>query len=325
LILYLSYKSIEAKLESEMVGDRPESTNLPNRGQAAVADIISALDRVDGKLAAREQRVADYVRQNIDQISTMTIAELASAADVSTPTVIRFCRSLGCDGFKEFKLRLAQNLAVSLQYIQADVGDEAPATDNALDRVLSAIYATANVMRQQLDTERLEQAKKAIIGCRQLLIAGIGGGSSMLAQEAANRFFRLGIAATAVNDSYIIQMRSATLGPGDVLLLFSASGETDAIVGAAKVAEAYGATTICVSRPYTRLASAVSIPIEVDLPENPDIFKPTASRYAYLAILDTLAMSVAYETKDATSENLRRIRSSLTAYHGRTGPQPLGD
>ena len=87
-----------------MVDDREDNSGLPTRGQAAVADIISALERVDGALAAREQRVADYVRQNIDQISTMTIAELAAAAEVSTPTVIRFCRSLGCDGFKEFKL-----------------------------------------------------------------------------------------------------------------------------------------------------------------------------------------------------------------------------
>ncbi|MCV0425630.1 MAG: MurR/RpiR family transcriptional regulator [Roseibium sp.] len=300
-------------------------TELPNRGQAAVADLISALERVDGQLAAREQRVADYVKANIDSISTMTIAELAGAADVSTPTVIRFCRSLGCDGFKEFKLRLAQNLAVSLQYIQADVGEEPANVENALDHVLAAIYATTNVMRKQLDPRQLEGAKAAIIGCKQLLVAGMGGGSSVLAQEGANRFFRLGITTMAVNDSYILQMRAATLRPDDTLLLFSASGETDAIVAAAKVAGAYGARTICISKPGTRLADVVSIPIVVDLPEDPHIFKPTATRYAFLAILDAIAMSVAYETRDETTENLRRIRSSLTAYHGRTGPQPLGD
>ena len=300
-------------------------TELPNRGQAAVADLISALDRVDGQLAAREQRVADYVKANIDSISTMTIAELAGAADVSTPTVIRFCRSLGCDGFKEFKLRLAQNLAVSLQYIQADVGEEPANVENALDHVLAAIYATTNVMRKQLDPVQLEAAKAAIIGCKQLLVAGMGGGSSMLAQEGATRFFRLGITTMSVSDSYILQMRAATLGPEDTLLLFSASGETDAIVGAAKVAAAYGAKTICISKPNTRLAEVVSIPIVVDLPEDPHIFKPTATRYSFLAILDAIAMSVAYETRDETTENLRRIRSSLTAYHGRTGPQPLGD
>jgi DNA-binding MurR/RpiR family transcriptional regulator len=57
----------------------------------------------------------------------------------------------------------------------------------------------------------------------------------------------------------------------------------------------------------------------------PDVLKPTASRYDYLLIVDALAMAVARERSNETTENLRRIRASLTAYHGRTGPQPLGD
>ncbi|WP_208999062.1 MurR/RpiR family transcriptional regulator [Roseibium sediminis] len=298
---------------------------LPTRGQAKVPDVISALNRMDGQLAAREQRVADFVRQRIDSISSMSIADVAEAANVSTPTVIRFCRSLGCDGFKEFKLRLAQNLAVSLQYLHPVPDHQTPTVEQALDRVLSAIYGTANAMRQQIDPAAMERSAHAIVNCRQLLTAGIGGGSSMLAEEAANRFFRLGIPSTPTSDSYMLQMRAATLGSDDALLLFSASGETDAIVGAAQVARGYSATTIAVTRPGSRLANVATHPITMDLPEDPNIFKPTASRYAYLAMLDTLAMMVATQKPDATRENLRKIRASLTAYHGRTGPQPLGD
>lgn len=300
-------------------------SDLPDRGRTAVPDVISALRAHDGKLAAQEQRVADYIKDHLEEISSLTIAELASKTKVSKPTVIRFCRSLGCEGFREFKLRLVQNLAVSLQYLDAPVDGETPSADSAIDTVLSALYATANVMRQQLDPRRLDEAKQAIIDCGQLLIAGIGGGSSMLASEAENRLFRLGVACNSVSDSYMLQMRAATLGDGDALLLISASGEADAIVSSAKIAQAYGATTICITRPHTRLAASVDIAIEIELPEDADIFKPTASRYAQLAIVDALAMSVARDIPDQTKENLRRIRASLTAYHGRTGPQPLGD
>lgn len=298
---------------------------LPNRGRAAVPDVISALRAHDGRLASREQKVADYVKDHLEEISTLTITELAQVTGVSKPTVIRFCRTLGCEGFREFKLRLAQNLAVSLPYLDAQYSAESKGTDTAIDEVLSALYATANIMRQQLDSQRLDEAKRAIIDCGQLLIVGIGGGSSTLASEAENRFFRLGIACNSVSDSYTLQMRAATLSVGDVLLLISASGEVDAMVGAAKIALAYGATTICITRPHTRLAACVDIAIEIELPEDTDIFKPTASRYAHLSILDALAMSVARDRPDKTKESLRRIRASLTAYHGRTGPQPLGD
>lgn len=297
----------------------------PHKGRSGITDVISVLADRDGKFAAQEQKVANYVKAHLEEISSIAIGDLAEKCGVSKPTVIRFCRTLGCEGFREFKLRLAQNLAVSLQYLSASPDQSAFGSDTALDQVLSALYETANTMRKQIDTAALETAKEALLETRQTLCAGIGGGSATVAHEAANRFFRLGIPSFFTSDSYVLQMRAATLGPGDVLLLISASGEADAIVSAADIATGYGATTICITKPGTRLANSAGIAILVDTPEDPDIFKPTASRYAHLALVDALAMSVAQHNSKKATENLRRIRASLTAYHGRTGPQPLGD
>lgn len=289
------------------------------------ADLISILRRMDGSFAAQEQKVADYVLENLNAISSMTIGELADKCGVSKPTVVRFCRSIGCEGYRDFKLLLAQNVAVSAQYLFGEADDQSNSGNSTLDQVLGAVFATLNAMRGQVDVEKLELAKAGILGKRQILFAGIGGGSSTIAHEASNRFFRLGIPSFFVNDSYVLQMRAAALGPEDVLFLVSASGEADAIVGAVEVANGYGATTISVTKPETRLALQSKISIHTDLLEDSDIYKPTASRYAHLAIIDTLAMMVAQEMSSDTKENLRRIRASLTAYHGRTGPQPLGD
>lgn len=292
--------------------------------QGAV-DLISNLRQLHGSFAAREQKVADFVSAHLEEISAMTIAELAGAAGVSTPTVVRFCRTMGCDGFREFKLRLAQNLAVSLQYLAPSHRDAPEGGVSAVDQILGALYATVNVMRQQLDPARMDAAVTALASAGQIVVAGVGGGSTMVAQEAANRLFRLGIPAVAVSDSYLLQMRAATLRRGDVLLLVSTSGEAAEIANAAGIAGGYGATTIAITRPGSCLAQEASVVIEADLPEDPDILKPTASRYAHLVIVDALAMSVAQVRSAETTENLRRIRASLTAYHGRTGPQPLGD
>lgn len=293
-------------------------------GHAAV-DVISNLRKADGQLSAREQKVADFVSGNLERISGMTIAEVAKACDVSTPTVVRFCRTMGCDGFREFKIRLAQNLAVSLQYL--DVGDrpESETSSGFLDQVIGALSASLNVMRKQLDGDVFEAAKDHIAGASTVLVGGVGGGSSMLAQEASNRLFRLGVPTVAVSDSYLLQMRAATLSKSDVMLLISSSGEADEIVSAAEIAAGYGAATLAITKSGSTLARSVDCALQIDLPEDPDIYKPTASRYAYLVIIDALAMAVAQLRSDHTTENLRRIRASLTAYHGRTGPQPLGD
>lgn len=300
-------------------------TNAEFEAGKGAVDLISNLKHLSGSLAAREQKVADYVSAHLEDVTSMTIAELAGACGVSTPTVVRFCRTMGCDGFRAFKLRLAQNLAVSLQYLAPSHRDMPGDGTSAVDQVLGALYATVNVMREQLDPTRMEAAVTALSQAGQIVVAGVGGGSTMVAQEAANRMFRLGIPAVAVSDSYLLQMRAATLAPGDVLLMISASGEAAEIANAAGIAGGYGATTIAITRPDSRLAQEAAIVIEANLPEDPDILKPTASRYAHLVIVDALAMSVAQTRSAVTTENLRRIRASLTAYHGRTGPQPLGD
>jgi len=298
---------------------------LQDRGQIGVVDVITALERQDGKLAAREQKVADYVKANLTRISNMTIGELAAAAGVSTPTVVRFCRSLGSNGFREFKLRLAQNLAVSMQYFNTDPGDDPTGTETAFDDVLSAFQSAAAMVRHQLDHGQMEAAKLAIVKCRRLVAAGIGGGSSMMAMEFANRLFHLGILTTSVGDSYQAQMQAATLGPEDALIVFSASGEVDAMVAATKIAKSYGAATIAITRPESRLAKIADIPVTFSVPEHPDIFKPTAVRFSLLLVLDALSLAVARERPEVSSEYLRRVRASLTAYHGRTGPLPIGD
>lgn len=295
----------------------------PTTGAAPI-DLISRLDQMQGKFASREQKVADFVGAHLEEISGMTIAQLARACEVSTPTVVRFCRTLGCEGFRDFKIRLAQNLAVSLQYLAPEPG-QAPETDGAVDQILGALYATLNVMRGQLNSQQIEAAIEALSSAGQIVVAGLGGGSTMVAQEAANRFFRLGLPSVAVSDSYLLQMRAATLGKGDVLLLISASGAANELTSAAEIAGGYGATVLAITRPKSPLSDRASIAIEAELPEDPDIHKPTASRYAHLVLVDAIAMGLAQARAETTNENLRRIRASLTAYHGRTGPQPLGD
>jgi len=94
------------------------------------ADIISLLRSQSGKFPNREQQVADYISEHLEEVTTIALSDLAHNVGVSEPTVIRFCRTLGCDGFRDFKMRLAQNLAVSMQYLTSeDISDDTTAAD----------------------------------------------------------------------------------------------------------------------------------------------------------------------------------------------------
>ena len=72
-------------------------------------------------LPAAERRVADMVLERPHEVLTLSLAAVARQAQVSEPTVIRCCRSLGCSGFADFKMRMAQSLASSPHFVHADV------------------------------------------------------------------------------------------------------------------------------------------------------------------------------------------------------------
>ena len=75
-------------------------------------------------LRKSERKVAEFILANLTDVIRMRIVDLAEKAEVSEPTVVRFCRAVGCDGFQDFKLALAQQLASSPSYGQIAVTDQ---------------------------------------------------------------------------------------------------------------------------------------------------------------------------------------------------------
>lgn len=57
-----------------------------------------------GELSTLERKVAKYLLKHEDKIQSLDIADIAKNADVSKATVVRFCKALGFNGLKDFKI-----------------------------------------------------------------------------------------------------------------------------------------------------------------------------------------------------------------------------
>lgn len=289
-----------------------------------VIDIISKMRSLNGELPKREQRVADFVLSNLDQISFLTQGEIAQAAGVSTATVHRLCLSVGCEGFRDFKIRLAQSVAVSLQYLDGN-NAEASQTDQLVSQVFGALVDKLNTARQQLDNASMTEAIARLAKARRIVFFGVGGGSANVAREGANRFFRLGLPAEAHADGYFQRMLASTLSTGDVVFAISASGQPQELLDSITIARQYGASSISLTKMGSDLANLTDVTIGIDIPEDHDIYKPSASRLVFIAIIDVLAAGAARERPEEVKEYLRRIRTSLVTLSKDVGPKPIGD
>jgi RpiR family transcriptional regulator, carbohydrate utilization regulator len=286
-------------------------------------DLISRLQRIEGDLSPAERRLAETVASDYEATTRMTISELANRAGVSQPSVTRFCRSVGCASFGEFKLRLATTLTVAAVYLRTDRVFE----DDAGTLAQVVMIRAANTIRnclEQLDTAAVGRAVATIAECARLDIYGQGGGSASIAEDAKLRFFRLGLPVCAYADGHQQRMSAATLRPKDVAFAISNSGRSMAVVGAIEIARSYGATTIALTRPETPLAAATDIVIPVVVPEDASALMPTSSRYAHMAVIDTIATGVASEMGARSHEALRRVRYTLASI-GVAIPSPSSD
>ena len=95
-------------------------------------------------------------------------------------------------------------------------------------------------------------------------------------------------------------------------------------IEAVEIARSFGAVTVALTRPGTPLAAAADIVIAVTIPEIDDILRPTPSRYAHLAVVDTIATGVAVRLGTRSRESLRRVRYTLASI-GVAIPSPSTD
>jgi RpiR family carbohydrate utilization transcriptional regulator len=289
-------------VDKQAVASSPKAVSRP-----AVIDIVSRLQRVDQDLSPAERRVAEIVTGDFEAATRMTIAELADHARVSQPTVTRFCRSLGCASFSEFKISLATTLTVAAAYLKS----ERVFNDDAGQIAHTIMMRAAGAVREcldQLDTATVGRAIEILASSRRIDLYGQGGGSAAMIEDAKLRFFRLGIPVAAYVDGHQQRMSAATLKPGDGVLAISNSGRSKPVVEAVEIARSFGAATIALTRPATPLAEAAETVIAVTIAEGPDVMVPTPSRYAHMAVVDTLAAGVAKRIGARARETLRRVR-----------------
>lgn len=290
-------------------------------------DILSQIkDSYDG-LRPSERSVADAVLADVRGAVDATNATLAQQAGVSEPTVTRFCRAIGCEGVRDFKLKLAQSLVVGDLYL-APTPPAVGATDDLPSfwgPVLGEARRALREVERQLDPGPVLEAAEAIAAAGSVAAFGLGGSASALAQEVQHRLFRYGVQIAATADPYLMRMTASTLRPGDVVIAISTTGKTREIVEAVELSRHYRARTIAITAPGTELAAAADIALTVEVPEYPDTLKPTAVRFAFLAIIDLMSAATGYRLGGAARETLRRIKyNALTHRSGRV-LEPLGD
>ena len=230
----------------------------------------SLLQRMAGACAgasATRRVILELVLQDPERALEESFEALAQRSGSSVPTIMRTCRDLGFAGLREFKLALAQELALGGSPLHRRVS-----LDNSTEEVVSKIVRSASStvlsVRDQLDVAVLEATAAALAAAPHIDIYGAGATSWFMAGDLQARLFRLGLSVNAWSDYHLQQVAAGAHGPGSVVLAISHVGGMPSLLDALDIAKAQGARTVAITRAGTALAARADLLLAVDVPED---------------------------------------------------------
>lgn len=165
------------------------------------------------ELNTLELMIYNYVIKNKNAVMYMTIRELAEAAGVSTTTVLRFCKKMGCEGYSEFRIRFKLYLEQT----------EAPPVDFGTSEIISFFKSINNDEFNQL----IDQAVQHIAAAERIIFVGVST-SGTLGKYGARFFSNVGKFSTHIDDPYY--PINSDMYKNAVAIILSVSGETEEIL-----------------------------------------------------------------------------------------------
>ncbi|MDQ1813984.1 glucokinase [Massilia scottii] len=280
------------------------------RGRSGANTLMERVQHLQHELSPAEQRVATLVLEHPRKVLGEPIAEIARLADVSQPTVIRFCRSLGFLGLADFKLKFASSLTgtIPVRHSQVRVSDSThDLSAKVIDNTVSAILK----FRDQLDVVSIDRAIALLRKANRVEFYAMGN-SRVVALDGQHKFFRFRIPTSSYGDSHLFTLAAELLKPGDVVIAISTSGQLPELLAAVDAARATGADVIAITSSKSALAKRATICLAVDHSEDSTSFLSMISRVLQLLLIDILSVGISLGAQGDDPADHEKKRSLIS-------------
>ena len=290
------------------------SMNVPSGDVSAPRTVLDALSAELAELTPETRKAAAYVLENPNDVGVSSIREIADAAGVKPNTFVRMARSVGFDGYDDFRAPFREEIRNG----RTSFPDRARWLQSlAKGGALGGLYADmaasaiANIERSfaATDAKRVKAAADAIVRARRVFVLGVGVNHTLARNFAyVAGMARENIQAVPRDGGQAID-DLARAGADDVLLAMTFKPYRTEVVEAVATVRDQGVTVIGISDSPASPLVAGSEHGFVVCSDTPQFFPSTV---AALALLETL---VAFVVADASPDVIASIEQVHTRRH----------
>jgi RpiR family transcriptional regulator, carbohydrate utilization regulator len=273
--------------------------------------ILETIRLHEGALSPSEAKVAQQVLRAPEKVAGSSIQAFAKNVGVSEPTVLRFARRLGFDGWGAFKLQLAKDLAIQIPHNTATPKPE-DVTRDLIDKILSRSVSTLLDLRNGLDPATLDRALNILSKAERIEIYGQGT-SGIVAMDAQHKLFRSGLTCVAYTDASVHPVAAALVTAQDAVIAISQRGTTPSMLQSVRTARGNGAGVVVIAPSGTPMAEEADVLLAVDQASDADPYTPISARLAHLAVIDMLAVGLALRVGEGVRRRVLKAAQTLRA------------
>ena len=284
---------------------------------AMVDNLLLKLREIKESLTPAEKKVAEYVLAYPEEVPRYSIKKLANKSKTSDASVVRLCKTLGYDGYRQFIVSITAELAARVQDSGEEYTDIRPGDD--LDTIIKNI--SLNNCRSIEDTlmvidfDSIKKAVGLLSTARRIDFYGIGA-SGLVCWDAQQKFMRINKICHAHTDGHSQLTSASMLTGGDVAVIISNTGTTVEIVDTLKLIKETEANVIAITRYGKNILSAnADVVLFFSTPEITIRSGAMGSRIAMLNIVDILFSGVASMEYKSIKKYLDKTHNVLLDKH----------
>ncbi len=207
-------------------------------------NILSELKGSIDFLTKTERVIAEFLINNPDKFTRMSIGELSKLLSVSQGSINNFSKKCSAKGFSELKLLVAScstNNATPFSDINKTFSMKSVMSQR-INESFSALKGTYEIN----DEKQLSLATKLILNAKRIEIYGVYQ-SGIVARDLCYQLIQLGIPASYVTDTLMGAVAASMLNSDSLVIALSNSGQTKEILDAVEIAKNCNANSICIT------------------------------------------------------------------------------
>ncbi|QOV19918.1 MurR/RpiR family transcriptional regulator [Blautia liquoris] len=255
-----------------------------------------------------EREIIQFILKSPEDVSVMSVRELARVTFTSPSTVTRFCKKTGFNDYKDFQRSLMYENAMRKEAI-TDKNSEIKKDDSIEQLVNKIIYKSIVSLEETkslIDLEILDGSVSVIQKAKRVAFFGMGA-SLLVAKDACLKFMRVNKVCIVNEDFHAQLVQAKNMTNEDAAIIISYSGMTREMVECAEILKDVGVPIIAITCYHESPLSKISdYNLYVTATEFEFRTGKLGSRLSQLAVIDMLYVTYVQENYETCMDSLRR-------------------